>query len=179
MENLKGKFVEHLKGLESANNAEILKAIRAIREDGNENAIPFLVKTLVNNPDEDIKNEVAHVLFDLKNQRALPGLIIAIMNPENREYQHTLVAACWESGLNCTPFLSEFTEIAIHSDYLVTLESLTVIENMTGPFNQEELNKCIEKVRNAADEFPERFELLNGLWEVLVDFKAESDLSEN
>jgi HEAT repeat protein len=166
------KILIHLKGLESTDNAEILKAVKNIREEGTEDAIPFLVKTLVNNPDEDIKNEVAHVLNDLKNPKALPALIMAIMNPENQEYKQTLVAACWESGLNCTPFLREFVDIAINSDYMVTIECLTVIENMIGPFDTEELEHCIEKVKYASDEDPDRFDLLNQLWEVLVDFRT-------
>jgi hypothetical protein len=164
-------ILNHLRGLESSSNAEVLKAIKNIREEGTEDAIPFLVKTLVTNPDEDIKNEVAHLLFDLKNEKALPGLIMSILNPENQEYKQTLVAACWESGLNCTPFLRDFVDIAISSDYMVTIECLTVIENMIGPFNAEELEQCIEKVKYASDEDPDRFDLLNQIWEVLVDFR--------
>ena len=172
METLREKLIIHLKGLESQNNAEVMKSIQALREEGTEEAIPFLVQTMVNNPVEDIKNEIAHLLFDLKNVQALPPLIAEIINPSNLEYQHILVSACWESGLDCTGYLNFFVELALSSNYLVAFECLTVIENMSGPFDTADLERLIEKTKSAADEDSDRFDLLNSLWEVLVDFKA-------
>ncbi|MDQ3191653.1 MAG: hypothetical protein M3Q58_08670 [Bacteroidota bacterium] len=176
METLKKKTIIQLRGLESVNNAEVLKSIQALREDGTEEAIPFLVKTFVNNPNEEIKNEVVHLLFDLKNVKALPALLVEIINPDNLEFQHILVSACWESGMDCSSYLKFFIELAISSNYLVTFECLTVIENMPGPFNNSELGIFIEKVKNAADEDPSRFDILNSLWEVLIDFKASGEI---
>jgi HEAT repeat protein len=167
------KIIPHIKALESDKNAEVMRAVQALRDSGTEEAIPFLVHTLVHHPSEEIKNEIGHLLFDLKNEKALPGLILAIQNPENKEYKSLLISACWESGLNCTPFLKEFVDIAINSDYHETIESLTVIENMIGPFNAEDLEESISIVRNAADDDDVRFPLLNSLWEVLVDFRQE------
>jgi hypothetical protein len=167
------KLLVHLKNLDSGNNAEVLTAINALRNDGTEEAIPFLVKTLVNNPDEDIKNAVSHLLFDLKNERALPGLIMAIINPENKAYKRLLLSSVWESGLDASPYLKNFVEIAVDADYLETIECMTIIENMPGPFNPETLEESIAIARDAADEHEERFDLLNSIWEVLVDFRAE------
>lgn len=170
-EKISKKLLVHLKNLESGSNAEVLASIRTIRDEGNENAIPFLVKTLVTNPSEDIKNEISNLLFDLKNEKALPALIMAILNPENKEYKRLLISACWESGLDCSPYLKAFVEMAVDADYLETIECLTVIENMKGPFNQEALEESIKIALDAADEDPSRFELLNSIWEILVDFR--------
>ncbi|MBA3899606.1 MAG: hypothetical protein H0X62_05235 [Bacteroidetes bacterium] len=169
------KLISQLKNLENGNNAEVLTAIKIIRDEGNEAAIPFLVKTLVKNPDQDIKNEISYLLFDLKNEKALPPLILAIHNPENKEYRRLLISACWESGLNCSPYLKIFVHMAVASDYLETIECLTVIENMIGPFNPGDLDESIIIARDAADEDEARFDLLNSIWEVLVDLKAESE----
>lgn len=158
--------------LESGNNAEILKTIERLRSDGSATSIPYLVDVLVNNPSEDVKNAVAAYLFDLKEKSALPALIRAIQDPRNREYQQLLVSACWESGLDCTPYLDFFIDLAIIADYMVCLECLTVIENMPGPFDPATLDMTISKIKNAADEDNEgKFDLLNSLWEVLVDFR--------
>jgi hypothetical protein len=166
-------LLAQLKNLEFGNNAEVLTAIKTIRSEGNENAIPFLVKTLVTNPDPDIKNEISNLLFDLKNEKALPPLIMAILNPENKEYRRILISACWESGLNCSPYLKIFVEMAVASDYLETIECLTVIENMIGPFSLKDLEESMNIAKDAADEDELRFDLLNSIWEVLVDFRAE------
>ena len=178
MENT--KYKQLLKNLESRNKAEVITSIDMLRKEGNESAIPFLVSTLVNNPDEGVKNAVSALLFDLKEEKALPALIIAIIDPVNKEYQQLLVSACWESGLNCRPYLKFFAELAIISDYFVAIECLTVIENMVGPFDEKELEAAITMVKEGADNDEEKFDLLNSIWEVLVDFKAiDEEIPEN
>jgi len=165
-------FDEQIKNLSSKNDIEVLDAIEKLRINGNENAIPFLIELLKNNKSEEVKNDVANLLFELKNEKALPILIKEFNKPENLEYQRLLVSACWESGLDCTPYLFHFIELAIKSDYMVCLECLTVIENLKGPFNPEILDKTISLMRIAADNNEDgKFELLHCIWEVLVDFK--------
>lgn len=167
------KSIQHLHAqLETGNNADVLRAMEALRHDGDVTTIPYIVNVLVNNPNEDVKNEALHYLFDLKEESALPALIRAVQDPKNKEYQQMLVSACWESGLDCTPYLYFFVDLAIISDYMVCLECLTVIENMPGPFDLPILDKAIDKIKNAADEDDEgKFDLLNSIWEVLLDFK--------
>jgi len=173
----KNKIIQkQLDNLQANDTKTILKAIKKLRDIGDETVIPYIVKVLVKNPTEEVKNAAAHFLFDLKDPKVLPVLINEIQNPENKEYQRILVSACWESSINCSAYLPFFIDLAIISDYLICLECLTVIENMEGPFELKELNEAIEKVKNAADEDEEgKFELLNSIWEVLVDKRAALD----
>lgn len=178
---INNKFLNQLHTtLETGNNAEILKTIEVLRSEGNETSIPVLVDVLVKNRNEDVKNAIANYLFDLKSERALPSLIRAIQDPDNIEYQQLLVSACWESGLNCSSYLGFFVDLAIIADYMVCLECLTVIENMPGPFDEAQLGSAISKIKEATDEDNEgKFDLLNSLWEVLVDFRhAEAEDGE-
>jgi hypothetical protein len=166
---------KYYKYLESGSDTEVLQTIESLRVEGNEHSIPFLVKTLVTRNNEEIKNAVANLLFELKNENALPALIASILNPENKEYKSILISACWESGLNCSSYLSFFVDLAIQSDYLECIECLTVIENMPGPFDDALLIECAERAKNAADEDEGKFELLQSLWEVLVDFRGKEE----
>ena len=50
---------------------------------------------------------------------------------------------------------------------------------MVGPFNEKELEAAINMVKEGADNDEEKFDLLNSIWEVLVDFKAIDEISEN
>lgn len=175
------KSIQHLHTqLENGSNADVLRAMETLRHDGDVTTIPYIVNVLVNNHSEDIKNEALHYLFDLKEESALPALIRAIQDPKNIEYQQMLVSACWESGLDCTPYLNFFVDLAIIADYMVCLECLTVIENMPGPFDIALLDKAIDKTKEAADEDNEgKFDLLNGIWEVLLDFKNPAEETED
>jgi hypothetical protein len=173
MKPLKTVIQNQIKELESDNLKNVIAAIEKLREIGDESVIPAIVKILVNHPLEEVKNAASHFLFDLKDAKALPTLIREIQNPDNKDFQRILVAACWESSINCSAFLPFFVDLAIISDYMVCLECLTVIENMDGPFELQEINQAIEKVKNAADEDEEgKYELLNSIWEVLIDKRA-------
>ncbi len=167
---------EKIKELESDNAKTIIAAIEKLREIGDETVIPHIIQLLVKHPLEDVKNAASHFLFDLKDPKVLPTLISEIQNPDNKEFQRILVSACWESSINCSAYLPFFVDLAIISDYMVCLECLTVIENMVGPFDLQELNDAIEKVKNATDEDEEgKYDLLNSIWEVLVDIRASLD----
>jgi nitrate reductase assembly molybdenum cofactor insertion protein NarJ len=176
MKPLKNIIQAQLKDLQADNAKTVIAAIEKLREIGDESVIVPIINTLVNHPLEDVKNAASHFLFDLRDAKVLPTLISEIQNPDNKEYQRILVSACWESSMNCSAYLPFFVDLAIISDYMVCLECLTVIENMEGPFELQEINDAIEKVKNAVDEDEEgKYELLNSIWEVLVDIRASMD----
>jgi len=58
-----------------------------------------------------------------------------------------LVAACWESNIDCTRFLSFFVLIVIQESFEVALEALTVIEQITGEVTPEKATELIAKVK--------------------------------
>lgn len=173
MNSINKQIQEQIKELDSNNPKNIITAIEKLREIGDESVIRPIIKVLVNHPLEEVKNAASHFLFDLKDPKVLPTLISEIQNPDNKEFQRILVSACWESSINCSAYLPFFVDLAIISDYMICLECLTVIENMEGPFDTNELNIAIEKIKNAVDEDEEgKYELLNSIWEVLVDFRG-------
>lgn len=159
--------------LASGDDKKIIAALDKLRDNGDIHTIPAVVKVLVNSSSEEVKSKSLGFLFDLKSQESLPALLGTILDTNNKEFQAVLVSACWESGLDCTKYLEFFTDLAIRTDYLVCLECLTVIENMPGPFDMIQLENSISKIKVAMDEDTEgKFDLLNGIWEVLIDFRA-------
>lgn len=159
--------------LEDENIEKQLEGVAMMREKGHVKLLPAVFKLLRKSEDEKVKNDIAHFLFDIKDKEAIPYFIKAIEEPAYQDYQRILVSACWESSLDYTPYLLIFVNVAINADYLTCVECLTVIENMEGPFDNNHLEIAIKTTKEAADESnEEKFELLNSLWEVLVDFKA-------
>ncbi len=156
----------------SAEEKELLNIIDSIRKTGNLKAIPLLFKLMVSTENEEIQNEISHLIFDIKDTKIIPHLFEAIENPALIKFQRVLISACWESGINYSMHLTFFVNLTAKSDYLTCLEILTVIENMEGPFDEKELASCIEFTKNAADAEDGKFELLHSIWEVLVDFRA-------
>ena len=60
-----------------------------------------------------------------------------------------LVAICWESGVNFSPYMTFFSALVCHPDYAVAMEALTVIEESEGPFNKEDLDGALKVATEA------------------------------
>ena len=103
-----------------------------------------LVDLLTNDSNKDLKHEVLKVL---KEKDGSTLLTEAILKTSDKNKKQKLIAACWESCADCSKHLTFFIDIAVHAEYELCLEAMTVIEeNMPGPFNAEELKMSKEKL---------------------------------
>ena len=120
-----------------------------VKKDGqtefNDDKITNLVNLLTDPANKEYRRDVLSALRE-NQQNAVPILIEAIRINKSRENSHMLVAACWEAELNFSNHLPFFTQLAIEEPYLLALEAITVIENMSGPFNKQEVSESIKKL---------------------------------
>jgi hypothetical protein len=136
--------------------------------DSKENKVPDLIALLTDPANKNLKEET---LLTLKKEKAGDLLLLAIANPKAKENRHKLVAACWESEINFSKYLPFFILLVLDSDYLVSLEAITVISTMEGPFNNDHVKDGIAKVKNAKkNNESERVVLLNDLVATLESF---------
>lgn len=132
-----------------------------------EEKINNLIALLADNPDYKIKEQA---LLTLKKEKGEELLLVAIASDKAKEKRHRLVAACWESEINFSKYLPFFVLLAIDKDYLVSLEAITVISTMEGPFDKKHLEDALVKVKNAKQTIAtERVVLLNDLIVTLDD----------
>jgi hypothetical protein len=106
--------------------------------------IALLISLLTDPKNKEFKEEA---LLTLKKEKGGHLLLAAILKTKENDKKQQLVAACWESEIDFTSYLPFFVDLAITSDYLVTLEAITVIETMEGTFNREHLSQAIEKIK--------------------------------
>ena len=83
-------------------------------------------------------------LKELKSKKGEALLMQAILETKDEQKLALLCSACWEANLDFSAHLKDFVQLAVEKDYLVTLEILTVIEDMSGPFNNEELHASVK-----------------------------------
>ena len=133
-----------------------------------EDKISAIISLLTDPENKELKEEA---LLTLKKENAGSLLITAISNSKVKHKKHMLVAACWESEINFSAQLPFFINLALDTDYLVSLEAITVIENMEGPFNETDVNEGIKKVKAFQKTITtEKAVLLNDLVEKLGSF---------
>ncbi len=84
----------------------------------------------------------------LKNEKSIDFLLEAIAETEQKNHKATLIAACWESGLDFKGHELVFAELALDADLFISLEAITVldtIDNMEVSAMKEILKKLNEK----------------------------------
>lgn len=133
-----------------------------------EDKITTLISLLTDPSNKDVKEEA---LITLKKEKAGEILLQAIASPKSLPNRHLLVAACWESEINFSKYLPFFVLLALDNNYLISLEAITTIENMEGPFDEKAVAEAIKKVKAEQKNIPsERAVLLNDLVMTLEGF---------
>ena len=128
--------------------------------------ITSLIQLLTLSENRDFKEET---LLILKKEKAGDLLITAIK--KTKKNKHILVAACWESEIDFSKHLPFFIGLALDTDYLVSLEAITVISTMEGPFNPNEVKEAIKSVKEEQKKLnSERVVLLNDMAVTLEGF---------
>jgi hypothetical protein len=107
--------------------------------------VDMLVELLCDPKYKSSKQEIFNFLK--KEPKAVELLMRAIA--EAKGDKKALVAACWESNIDCTRFLSFFVLIVIQESFEVALEALTVIEQITGEVTPEKATELIAKVKDS------------------------------
>ena len=138
-----------------------------------ESKISALIALLTDPANKHIKEEA---LLTLKKEKGGNLLLLSIASPKAENVRHKLVAACWESEIDFSHYFSFFILLALDTDYLVSLEAITVISTMEGPFNNDDVRAAIIKVKAAqANITTEKKVLLNDLVDTLEGFINNAD----
>jgi hypothetical protein len=137
----------------------------------NEGKIGTLISLLTDPSNKDVKEET---LLTLKKEKGGELLLACIASPKSDGVKHLLVAACWESEINFSKYLPFFILLAMHDDYLISLEAITVIENMEGPFDEKQLAEGLIKIKEKQKTISsEKQVLLNDLIMTLQNFSKK------
>ena len=104
-----------------------------------------LSQTIMKMLDSD-KTELLKALKDVNAQDTIAELI---KKTENTDQLPKLVALCWESGLDFSKHTSLFFNLVVNPDIFVSLEALTVLENIEKFNSVEELEQGITVLKLA------------------------------
>lgn len=165
--------------LRSGHDSAVLEAIEEIRNNGDPKILPELASLIGRNRNREVLLAARNVFFDLKNPASVEVMKKIISETSDKEVKQVLVAACWECGLNYSIYLPFFVDLVLDEEYLISIEAFTVIENMPGPFINEDVLQCLDTVYNWLEGPGNENEgIVNSLVEVLKEY-ANSGLHNN
>lgn len=127
------------KDLGSKDEKVVIKAIKDVAKKGSPAVIPALLKATFFHGSEKVLKEGKFILFNLKDNNCVDGLMEALNDDVYAEHHHVIAASLWEAGLAVDDRLIDLVEIAVKADYLTAIEITTIIENIETGFPYEEV----------------------------------------
>lgn len=140
----------------SARTADVITALKQLKENGDEKILPLLFNLLQTNHEQEVRDEIVYLLNNLKIKAAAPVIAHALSDPDYRSIRKTLTTACWQNGLDYRNFLPVFVDLVVQEDWETGFEAFTVIENMTGFPSEEILENEKNKIHAALTDADEQ-----------------------
>ena len=116
-----------------------LEALIKLESTGNISLISDLFKAYTSLKDTLIKKKILEFLSNIQKQEACSEIVRLIENEKNAAFQQKFLTIIWNSKLDYSNYLANVISLAVKGDFMQALECLTIIENMPGPFQEEQL----------------------------------------
>ena len=157
--------------LASSNDAVITKALTKTRAKGNEFLIDPLVELYKKTKNSRIKEEIKSIFSELKNKDII-DFLLPHLEEDGNEVKELILFSIWSSGIDMTDHIPQLIEASCSGDYMVILEALTVLENLEGPFNEDDLfqaNTLLQQYLYEAEDSKEK-ELIKSMYDIVLEF---------
>ena len=131
-----------LTGLHSKDEKKVSKAIKSLESHGNAHAIKSLAEALLNSESEKNKGEIIELLSSLKDTSTVVEMIEVISDKTFLPIRQQLLSTIWNMKVDFSDYVDDFVEIAVNGNFMEALDCLTIIENLEGPFMEENILEC-------------------------------------
>ena len=152
----KAKIESLLLDVKSSNTAIVKTAFEGLKIVGEPSILlPIILELNTKNHTE--KNAlILEFLACLKDSKARSIMMDLIQQTELKEYQQLLLSTIWNSPLDYTDYLEVFVDLALKGDFIITLECLTIIENLDGPFSEKSVMEAQVLLGAYAESIPDK-----------------------
>lgn len=126
-----------LTDLEGGDEKKISKALKSLEANGNASVIKPLAEKLLEGVSEKNQKEIVELLSSLKDTSVTAEMMDVIEDEQFLPIRQILLTTVWNTKVDFSDYLDEFVLIAVNGNFMETLDCLTIIENMEGPFMEE------------------------------------------
>jgi len=133
------KLNKILDDLNSTDTKKVSKAIKSLEAHGNVSFIKPLADRLLGGVSEKNQNEIVELLSSLKDTSVCPEIMDVIEDDRYLPIRQIMLSAVWNTKVDFSDYIDEFVLIATTGGFMETLDCLTIIENMEGPFMEENI----------------------------------------
>ena len=152
-------------------NQVINKALSITRAKGNKQLILPLIELYKSTQEEGIKKEIKSIFSELKKKDVLDILLPELENGNN-EVKELILFSIWSSAIDMTDHIPLLVEACISGNFMVILEGLTVLENLEGPFNEDDLFQASTLLQETLyEKLPSKEkDLIQSMYDIILEF---------
>lgn len=125
--------------LSSTDEKKALKAVKSLESHGDASVIKPLAERLMQNPSEKLQGKIVELLCSLKDTSTIVEVMDVIEDEKFRPIRQTMLSTVWNTKVDFSNYIDDFVAIAVDGDFMETLDCLTIIENLEGPFMEENI----------------------------------------
>lgn len=153
MSDTKTKAVEKIISDLFSSDAKVVDAaLKKVPSKGDASmVIPLLRAYKAWEQEPEIKSEIEKILKELKAEDAIPELIEALNDSEFDQERAFIISVFWNSGLFPLTEVHTLVKQAIRGDFMVTLEVLTVIENIESKLDESMVESANDDINDFLD----------------------------
>ncbi len=115
---------------------DVKKALEKLSRNGNLTIIPKLLNILILETNADIKKMISEFIANVQDPGIVDINMEFIKSNEKPETIISITPCIWNSKHDYSRYISDFVSLAVEGDYMMALESLTIMEQMNGPFDE-------------------------------------------
>ena len=149
-----------LKNLWSSDDLLVLKTLHKLRTASHLAYMPDLLNLLSHTKNELIEQEIIRFVADIKQKAVVPVIVDGLKRSELTQVHAGILSAIWQSGLDYSSHLDLFIQLFLKGNYLVALESFTIIEQSIDHLSEQEIEVIRKILLDGLDQVSEEKEPL-------------------
>ncbi|HVN58054.1 MAG TPA: hypothetical protein VMT63_07140 [Bacteroidales bacterium] len=154
--------------LKGTNASAVTETITSLRnEEPCRGVIRLLAELFNSTANSLVRKKIQDFMNDMKEQSLRSEVVEEIRKDHNKETIRMLVSSCWQSGLDYSEYVSDFTMIFNKSDYETAIECFTVIEGCAPQVSRHTRDHLIVLLRENESAVSEKKALVKELVTVL------------
>lgn len=127
-------------------------------------------------------NLIIEFLSSLKDTSCREEIISILEDVSMHHYRQIVLSTIWNSPIDYSEYLDLFVKIACEGNLIEVLDCLTIIENMEGPFEEEQLMEAKlilnNYTENKQDSLPQKEQLISEIALILRTIQLQLDIEE-
>ncbi len=142
------KLQKILADLNSEDTKKVSKALKSLESHGDATVIKPLADRLLKGGSEKNETEIIELLSSVKDTSIVVEIMDILGDSNYLPIRQKVLSTVWNTKVDFSDYIDEFVEIAVEGDFMEALDCLTIIENLEGPFMEENILECQLHLKN-------------------------------